>query len=83
MRLLQREAAADAGALPVAERLPRIRRELPRPVPGANRSGSKCSGVVAPDRRVAVQLGDQDQQVWPAADFVAAAERRVLVRRRR
>ena len=42
--------------------------------------GIEDLGVLAPRRRVPVQLRDQDQDGLARGDLVAAAERRVLVR---
>ena len=78
-RLLQRELAADAGALPSAEGLIGVGRNL-RPVLGAEAVGVKGLGIVAPDFWIAVQHPGEHHDGAVRLDLILAAEDGVLVR---
>ncbi len=77
LRFLHRERTPDAGALPVAERLPRVRREL-RLRLAVEALRSEGLGVVAPRLRIAVQHRHEDEDGVIARDRVAPAERGVV-----
>ena len=78
-RLLQRELAADAGALPGPEGLIGVGRNL-RPVLGAEAVGVKRLGIVAPDFWVAVQHPGEHHDGAARLNLILAAEDGVLVR---
>ncbi len=78
-RLLQRELAADARALPGAEGLVGVGRNF-RPVLGAEAVGVKRLGVVAPDFWIAVQHPGQHDDRAVRLHLILAAENGVLIR---
>src|SRR6185437_9063996 len=71
-RLVHGKAAADAGALAVAERLPGVDRAR-RLRLAAEILGVERIGVRAPDRGVAVQRGHQDGDEGVLPELVLAA----------
>ena len=78
-RLLNGELAADAGALSVAERLVG-RCRAGRFRLGAEMFGIEGIGIIAPDRRVAVERRDQDGRKRALGDRIFPAQHLVLVR---
>src|SRR5205823_14103350 len=78
-RLLHGELAADTGALPVAERLVGVRGPRPLGV-AAEVVRVEDLRALAPHRLVAMEHGDEDEDLAALLQPVQAAEARVPVR---